>query len=157
MIKTSTAYQAAIVGSPRRIELLAVVDISDPDMEYGAVTMDSQTPWSKPEEIHDKVLTAPARYATLEPGRWLLDGSFDIFPDDYQVSEHIGACGGQLSDEAGYFQRMPRRLFSWICPRWMYCRPSACFFIRPGRRSPSGFHSGGAERGAGVLYQDRDR
>lgn len=103
MIKTSTAYQAAIVGSPRRIELLAVVDISDPDMEYGAVTMDSQAPWSKPEEIHDKVLTAPARYATLEPGRWLLDGSFDIFPDDYQVPEHIGVCGGQLSDEAGYF------------------------------------------------------
>lgn len=103
MIKTSTAYQAAIVGSPRRIELLAVVDISDPDMEYGAVTMDSQTPWSKPEEIHDKVLTAPARYATLEPGRWLLDGSFDIFPDDYQVAEHMGVCGGQLSDDAGYF------------------------------------------------------
>lgn len=103
MIKTSTAYQAAIVGSPRRIELLAVVDISDPDMEYGAVTMDSQAPWSKPAEIHDKVLTAPARYATLEPGRWLLDGSFDVFPDDYQVPEHIGVCGSQLSDEAGYF------------------------------------------------------
>ena len=65
--------------------------------------MDSQTPWSKPEEIHDKVLTAPARYATLEPGRWLLDGSFDIFPDDYQVAEHMGVCGGQLSDDAGYF------------------------------------------------------
>lgn len=103
MIKTSTAYQAAIVGSPRRIELLAVVDISDPDMEYGAVTMDSQAPWSKPAEIHDKVLTAPARYATLEPGRWLLDGSFDVFPDDCQVPEHIGVCGSQLSDEAGYF------------------------------------------------------
>lgn len=103
MIKTSTAYQAAIVGSPRRIELLAVVDISDPDMAYGAVTMDSQSPWSKPRDLHDKVLTAPARYATLEPGRWLLDGSFDIFPDDYQVPEHVGVCGEQLSDEAGYF------------------------------------------------------
>lgn len=103
MIKTSTAYQAAIVGSPRRIELLAVVNISDPDMEYGEISMDSQAPWSKPSELHDKVLTAPARYATLEPGRWLLDGSFDIFPNDYQVPEHIGVCGEQLSNEAGYF------------------------------------------------------
>lgn len=103
MIKTSTAYQAAIVGSPRRMELLAVVDISDPDMEYGAVTMDSQAPWSKPTELHDKVLTAPARYVTLEHGRWLLDGSFRLFPEDCQVPEHMGVCGGQLSDEAGYF------------------------------------------------------
>ncbi len=103
MIKTSTAYQAAIVGSPRRVEILAVVDISDPDMQYGAVTMDSTAPWSKPDELHDKVLTAPARYATLEPGRWLLDGSFDIFPDDYQVPEHMGVCNDQLSGEDGSF------------------------------------------------------
>lgn len=103
MIKTSEAYQAAIVGSPRRVEILAVVDISDPDMQYGAVTMDSTAPWSKPDELHDKVLTAPARYATLEPGRWLLDGSFDIFPDNYQVPEHMGVCGDQLSGEDGSF------------------------------------------------------
>lgn len=103
MIKTSTAYQAAIVGSPRRIELLAVVDISDPDMEYGAVTMDSQAPWSKPAEIHDKVLDPPARYATLEPRRWLLDGSCDIFPDDYRVLEHMGVCNNRICDGNGYF------------------------------------------------------
>ena len=35
MIQTSAEYQAAIVGSPRRIEILATVNISDPDMEYG--------------------------------------------------------------------------------------------------------------------------
>lgn len=103
MINTSAAYQAAIVGSPRRIELLAVVDISDPDMEYGTVTMDSQAPWSKPGELHDKVLDAPARYATLEPGRWPLDGSCLIFPDDFQVQEHMGVCGDLLCDEDGYF------------------------------------------------------
>jgi hypothetical protein len=50
MIKTSPAYQAAIVGSPRRIELLTVVDISDPDMAYGEVTSSGLAPWSKPEE-----------------------------------------------------------------------------------------------------------
>lgn len=103
MIQTSKTYQAAIVGSPRRIEILAVVDISDPDMVYGEVTMDSQAPWSKPAELHDKVLTAPARYTTLEPGRWILDGSSNIFPDDYQVPEHMGVCNDQMCDREGYF------------------------------------------------------
>lgn len=103
MIKTSQAYQAAIVGSPRRIEILAVVDISDPDLQYGAVTMDSEAPWSKSAELHDKVLDAPARYATLEPGRWLLDGKSKIFPDNYQVPEHMGVANDRLSGEDGSF------------------------------------------------------
>ena len=68
MIQTGAEYQAAIVGSPRRIEILATVNISDPDMEYGEVTMDSQAPWSQPETIRDKVFSAPPRYETLERG-----------------------------------------------------------------------------------------
>ena len=101
MLNTSQAYQAAIVGSPRRIELLTVIDISDPDLEYGTVTMDSTAPWSKPQELHDKVFSAPARYATLEPGRWLLDGTNKVFPDDYQVPEHMGVANDRLSGEDG--------------------------------------------------------
>ena len=103
MIKTSAAYQAAIVGSPRRIEILSVVDISDPDMVYGEVLMDSQAPWSKPAELHNKEFSAPARYATLEHNRWLLDGSFDVFPDDYQVAQPMGVCNDMLSGEDGAF------------------------------------------------------
>ena len=38
MIKTSETFRSAIVGSPRRIEILAVVDISDPDTVFGAVS-----------------------------------------------------------------------------------------------------------------------
>lgn len=103
MIKTSEAFQEAIVGSPRRIDLLSVVDISDPDMVYGAVTMDSAAPWSKPQELHDKEFSAPARYATLERNAWLLDGSFDIFPDDFKVPEEIGVCNNALSGDDGAF------------------------------------------------------
>lgn len=36
MLDKSAAYRAAIVGSPRRIEIQAVVDISDPDMTFPA-------------------------------------------------------------------------------------------------------------------------
>ena len=103
MIKTSAAYQAAIVGSPRRIELLAVVDISDPDMVYGEVTSSGLAPWSKPEELHDKSYDPPARYATLERGRWLLDGSFDIFPEDFQVSEPMAVATEAISGDDGAF------------------------------------------------------
>ena len=103
MIKTSAAYQAAIVGSPRRIELLAVVDISDPDMVYGKVTSSGLAPWSKPEELHDKSYDPPARYATLERGRWLLDGSFDIFPEDFQVSEPMAVATEAISGDDGTF------------------------------------------------------
>ena len=101
MIKTGAEYQAAIVGSPRRIEILAVVDISDPDIVFGKALLDSLAPWSKPEELHDKNFDAPARYATLEPNRWLLDGSFDIFPDSYQVPEHVGVANDVLCGEDG--------------------------------------------------------
>lgn len=101
MIQKSAEYQAAIVGSPRRIDLLTVIDISDPDLQYGMVTMDSTAPWSKPAELHDKILDAPARYATLEPGRWLLDGTSKVFPDDYQVPEHMGVANDRLSGEDG--------------------------------------------------------
>ena len=103
MIKTSAAYQAAIVGSPRRIELLAVVDISDPDMVYGEVTSSGLAPWSKPEELHDKSYDPPARYATLERGRWLLNGSFDIFPEDLQVSEPMAVATEAISGDNGAF------------------------------------------------------
>lgn len=104
MIKTSAAYQAAIVGSPRRIELLTVVDISDPDMAYGEVTSSGLAPWSKPEELHDKSYDTPARYATLERGRWLLDGTFDIFPDDFKVEAPMAVATEAISGDDGTFQ-----------------------------------------------------
>lgn len=103
MVKSTPEYQAAITARYRRIDILAVVDISDPDMQYGQVTMDSSAPWSKPSELHDKDFSSPARYATLEPGRWPLDGTCMLFPDDYTVLEPIGVCNDNLSDSDGYF------------------------------------------------------
>lgn len=85
MLERSTAYDAAIVGSLRTIFLRAVVDISDPDKVYLPVTGSPEAPWSRGAELHDRNFDAPLRYAALEPGRWLLDGSFDLFPEGYRV------------------------------------------------------------------------
>lgn len=68
MIKTSQAFREAIVGSPRRIELLAVVDISDPDKHMLPSVVSSEAAWSKKAELNDYDLSAPPRYATLERG-----------------------------------------------------------------------------------------
>lgn len=103
MIKTSAAYQAAIVGNPRRIDLLAVVDISDPDMAYGAVTASGFAPWSVPAQLHDKIFDAPPRCITLETNRWLLDGTFSAFPDDFQVQTPIGVATDAMSGADGTF------------------------------------------------------
>lgn len=103
MINSTEQYKTSIVGASRRIYIKAVVDISDPDLVFLEPVASSTAPWTKPDEIHDKVMDAPARYATLEPGRWLLDGSFDIFPDDYQVPESMGYTLDVMSGDDGSF------------------------------------------------------
>lgn len=103
MISSSDAYKSAIVAAKRRMHLKMVVDIADPDMVLMEPESSSIAPWTKPEELHDKVMDAPARYATLEKNRWLLDGSFDIFPDDYQVVENMGYTLDALSGNDGTY------------------------------------------------------
>ena len=104
MIRSTAQYQTSIVGKARRIYIRAVVDISDPDMEITGVEQSSEAPWSKPAELYDKNFSIPARYATLERNRWLLDGSFKIFPDNYQVPEKIGVANDELSGDDGTFE-----------------------------------------------------
>lgn len=103
MIQKSEAYREAVVGSPRRTRILAVVDISDPDKVIGEAAASSSAPWSRGEELTDHDFNAPPRYATLERDRWLLDGSFKIFPDSYRVPAQIGYAGDVLSGEDGRF------------------------------------------------------
>lgn len=103
MIETTSAFRSAIVGKTRRIYLKAVVDISDPDMTIGAVASSGLAPWSKLAQLTDKDISAPPRYATLEKNRWLLDGSFAVFPDNYQIAGEIGTASEALSGADGTF------------------------------------------------------
>lgn len=107
MISTSQAYRDAIVGSPRLIELLAVVDISDPDKAMLPVTCSTEAAWSKKEQLYDYDLTGPPRYATLEPGRAVLDGTFDVFPADYVVPTEVGYASQAMSGADGSFDEYP--------------------------------------------------
>lgn len=110
MIQTSQAYREAIVGSPRAIELFAVVDISDPDKQFLPVTNSAEAPWSKKEQLHNYDLTAPARIATLERNRWLGNGTFDLFSDNYIVPGEVGYASEAVSGSSGAFPSP----FPWV-------------------------------------------
>lgn len=103
MIEHSDEYRNAITADARKIYIKAVIDISDPDMVLPDPTATSTAPWTKPKELHDKVMDNPARYSTLEPGHWPLDGSCNIFPDNYQVPESMGYTMDELSGDDGLF------------------------------------------------------
>lgn len=91
------------MGSPREMEIFAVVDISDPDKQLLPVTSSGEAPWSRSDQLGDFAADNPARYSTLEDGLWLLDGSFDLFPDDYRVQDHVGVALDVLSGSRGEF------------------------------------------------------
>ena len=108
MIKSGQAYHAAITGDARRVLLRAVIDIISPDIVFGAGETSGQIPWSKPEQLHDKVFGNPAKYATLERDRWALDGTWNLLPDDpTQTVGQMGYIGSVLSGTDGTFATPP--------------------------------------------------
>lgn len=107
MIQTSTAYQAAITGDSRRVLLRALISIIDPDITYGAVTSSGEAPFSQPAQVYDKDVDQGPAYATLERNRWLLDGTFRIYPDNYQGAGQQGFAGDILSGDDGTYETPP--------------------------------------------------
>lgn len=102
MIKSSDAYLSAITGKSRRTEIKTVIYIIDPDIQYGAASSSSAAPWTSTEELHKKK-EQYNRFATLEPGMWILDGSVDLFPEDYKVTG-VPYALNELSGNDGSFE-----------------------------------------------------
>ena len=104
MLEITDGYKSAIVGDVRRMLIKAVIDISDPDMTFGDAKSSGDAEFSKPDQIHDKIMSLDSHYATLEPGRWLLDGTFRLIPDDTQaITGEVGFVGDVLSGDDGRF------------------------------------------------------
>lgn len=105
MIKSSEAYQEAIVADARRMYVKAVVDIEDPDLVQGEVFGSEQEPGiSRPAQVWDKNFTLDASYAALEPNRWILDGKTQFRPADAATRDwEAGLVGAALSGEDGVF------------------------------------------------------
>lgn len=104
MLDITDGYKHAIVGDVRRMLIKAVIDISDPDMTLGDINSSGSASFSKGEQLHDKTMELDSRYATLEPNRWVLDGSFRLIPDEpVQLTGEVGHVGDLLSGEDGSF------------------------------------------------------
>ena len=104
MLSASAAYQAAVTADARRTLLRVVVDISDPDLVFGAITYSGvSSSVCIPGQIEDKVFTLEP-YGTLETDRWILDGTMQIFPDSpAQLTGQAGFIGDVLCGEDGTF------------------------------------------------------
>lgn len=104
MIECSDGYKSAIVGDTRRMYIKAVLELIDPDIVYSTSSGSGVAPFGKPEQLYDKEMVGGMRYATLEPGRWVLDGSASLIPDNpADVVGEVGYVGNTMSDDSGYF------------------------------------------------------
>ena len=108
MLEQSAAYKAAITGDTRRILLLAVIDIIDPDITFGTATSSGSAPWSKPEQLHDKVFGLDDPFITLERNRWILNGKLKLLPNDVAtIDRQVGFVGNVVSGDDGTFSENP--------------------------------------------------
>ena len=102
MINGNGAYYDAITADSRRIHLRAVISIIDPDLVYGDITSSGESEYSNNQQLIDKVFDNPTKYVTLEHNRWMLDGSWTLYPDDLD-GLNIKYLGSVLSDVDGTF------------------------------------------------------
>lgn len=103
MLAVSEEYNKAIVAEKRQITPLAIVDLTDPDMVFGRVTSSGTDPLSIPEQLHDKVFSYGAKYSSFETGRWILDGTWDIYPDEWEDDEQAAFIGDSCTYESASF------------------------------------------------------
>lgn len=104
MLEMTDGYKSAIVGDVRQMFVKAMLELIDPDIVYQTSNGSGSAAWSKPEQLYNKNRESGTLYATLEQGRWILDGTAVLLPDDLtSTSGEVAHVGDVLSDPEGYF------------------------------------------------------
>jgi len=103
MIETSAAYKDAVVATVRKTKVLLPIRIISPNLVYDGVTCSQAAPVSVESEIHNSHTLVADNYASLERGRWVLDGSMDVLADDYSFDGEVGYVSEAICDENGDF------------------------------------------------------
>lgn len=106
MLKVTDGYREAITAERRRMRLQAMLDLVSPDIVYGTVSTPEAMTYSRTAQLYDKDIHGPARRVTLEHNRWVLDGSWGLFPGTLQeVPEEteLGFASQAISGEDGSF------------------------------------------------------
>ena len=111
MINSTDGYKKAIVADARRILLRAIIDIISPDIVINGVEAYSESKYSNRDQLYDKKFDDPKKYITLEDGRWLLDGTWQTFPQNI-TDLTLGYMSDNLSDENGNMNEWVELQFS---------------------------------------------
>ena len=106
MIQTNKAYEAAVTGTTRMTLLRTMLEIISPDIVYGETETSPEAAWSRKAQLKDRVFTR-SRYATLERGRWRLDGSWKLLPATIPEKDSVGYVSRVVSGEDGSFFPQP--------------------------------------------------
>lgn len=84
-----------------------ILNVGDPESQADAQSeSNGEMEFSDSESLVQETEKSPARYAMLERNIWLLDGSFEILPDNPPYGEN-GYIGNALSDDNGEFAVTP--------------------------------------------------
>lgn len=90
----------------RRVSAQIDLEVVDPDAaENATATVSGSESLSAPAQVLAATAAPATKWATLEPGRWSLDGSFSILPDDTS-GEDLGVWS-EMSNAAGGFFAPP--------------------------------------------------
>jgi len=96
MIEVSEAYRAAIDAQSRRVLVRAAVDLISPTLAFGAVSGSTQSVFSDPDQLHDRVNTLGEPFLTTERNRWILGYSYET---DQSVNSETGFETQNVFDE----------------------------------------------------------
>ena len=114
MIDVSSEYKEAVRADVRRTHLRLEALIVSPDLLYGAAATSGVMGYADDYALNDGEETIK-RYAALEPGRWALDGTYDLLPDSGKAAD-AGYVFSALSGAVGAFSEAQtlRREFSGV-------------------------------------------
>ena len=107
MQNVSSAFQEAIQAPQRQTAVKIAFGIYDLTAKGDAQSSANENQsFSSPQQVLDDIKTLSKKYATLEPGRWLLNGTFFCFPDEPE-EEAMGYWSNSMSDATGFFSVAP--------------------------------------------------
>ena len=108
LLSASSAAATAMTAASRKLLPKVIIDLIDPDIIIGNPTSSGQLSVSLMDQLYNKVRIGDTKYATGELNRWILDGTWQIFPDNpsAEVGE-IGYIGDVISNADGIYTTRP--------------------------------------------------
>lgn len=107
MIDTSVEYKTAIKADTEETVFKAEFGFIPPgSVEGSTVSVSAQASASRVEQVRNSTYGMSEKYATCEPDRWILDGTFSLF-DEVDATQEVGFWSGNLCGTNGVFASPP--------------------------------------------------